>query len=102
MKSEGEKKWNKLLPDTFHVDRLTGVQLTPIASVKPSPKKSSAKRARMSKEEGFVNLALPSNASAYLDPSFLQTTTNSLLLLVDHKWLSDIGPMQEAERSITR
>ena len=47
-----------------------------------------------------MTLALPSNVSAYSEPSFLQTVTDSLLLPVDCKRLGDMGPCRRLSRAL--
>ena len=91
-KVEGEKKKKKLLLDTSHVDRVTGAQSTPSELAKPSPAKSSAKKAR-SNEEGVVTLTFSIDESVYFDPTFMWLAVESLLLPADHKRLIDIDPM---------
>ena len=42
---------------------------------------------------------MPSDGSAYSDPSFVKEVTKELLLPADRKRLSEIGPMELAEWS---
>ena len=42
---------------------------------------------------------MPSDGSTYSDPSFVKDATEALLLPVDRKRLSEIGPMQSTEWS---
>ena len=90
-KGDGDKK-RKRLPNTSHVDKVTGVQLTPSASAEPSLTKCSTKKIKASEDEGFINIALPFDASAYSDPSFVPTAAEPLLLLAYNKRLINIGP----------
>ena len=89
-----------MLPNTSVVDD----QVTALSSdlgmfTEPSPTKSS-KKSRSSEVEGFVNVSLPSDASAYLDSSFLKGIAKSLLLPTDRKRLTDIESVQTTEWSM--
>ena len=61
----------------------------------------SAKKAKGKSSEGGDSLVvpMPSDGSAYSDPSFVKEVTEALLLPVDQKRLAEIGPMQSAEWS---
>ena len=71
------------------------------ASTKPSPAKSAVKRVKSSEEGGFVNLVILANVSTYLDPFFLQSAANAILLPANRKRLSNIRPIYAAEWGIT-
>ena len=67
-------------------------------STEPSPVKSSKKAKGKSSEGGdSVVMPMPSDGSAYSDPSFVKDAIEALLLLVDQKRLTEIGPVQSAE-----
>ena len=51
---DGERKRKKTMPDTSHVDKVSGVQLAPSGSIKPSLATSPAERVRTSKGKGVV------------------------------------------------
>ena len=87
-RAEEEKK-KRQIPDMSHVDKVTGVESTPSASIEPSLAKSLAKRVNWSEEGGFVTLALLVDTSAYLNPSFLQSVAYAILLPADRKRLGD-------------
>ena len=55
-RNDSKNKRKKPLLDTSHVNKVTGMQSTPSGSTKPSPKNSSAKRARISEDEDVVTL----------------------------------------------
>ena len=70
------------------------------ASAEPSPVKSAKKAKGKSFEgEDSVVVPMPSDGSAYSDPSFVKEATKALLLPVDRKRLAEIGPVQSAEWS---
>ena len=90
-KGESEKKRNRSLPDTIHVDRVTMGQSTPLGLAEPSLRKTSTKKFRLGQEEDVVTLTLPADASVYSDTSFFDSVDDSLLLLMNHKRLTNIG-----------
>ena len=45
-------------------------------------------------------MPMPSDGSAYTDPSFVKDVTKALLLPTDHKRLVEIGLVQSAEWSL--
>ena len=59
----------------------------------------STKKAKGKSYEGgdFVVVPMPSDGSAYSDPSFVKDATEALLLPADWKRLVEIGPVQSAE-----
>ena len=63
-----------------------------MGSTEPSLAKSS-KKTRSSKAEGFMNVCLPSDGSAYSDTSFIKGIVESLLLPADRKRFANIGPV---------
>ena len=68
------------------------------ASAEPSPVKSMKKAKGKSLEDGdTVIVPMPSDGSAYSDPSFVKDATEALLFPVDRKRLAEIGPMQSTE-----
>ena len=92
-KDEEEKKRKRVLLDTSVVDGRAMVASSDLSLfIKPSTTKSS-KRNRLSAEKEFINVSLPSDASAYSDLSFLKGIAESLLLLANRKRLADIGPV---------
>lgn len=70
-------------------------------SAEPFPVKF-AKQAKGKSTEGedIVVVSMPSDGSAYSDPSFVKVVTKALLLLADQKRLDEIGPVQSAEWSL--
>ena len=70
-------------------------------SVEPSPAKSAKKaKSRSSEDEGKVVVTLPTEGSAYSDPSFVKEVTEGILLPADRKRLNEIGPVKIAEWSL--
>ena len=67
-----------------------------MGSIELFPTKSS-KKMRSSKVEGIVTVSLPSEGSAYSNPSFVKGVADSLLLPANHKRLANISPVQTAE-----
>ena len=64
------------------------------ASVEPSPARSSKKvRSKSSEGDGVLTVTLPTERSAYSDPSFVKGVTEALLLPTVRKWLNEIGPV---------
>ena len=71
------------------------------ASAEPSPVKSVKKAKGKSLEGGdIVVVHMPSDRSAYSDPSFVKDATEVLLLPVDRKRHAEIGLVQSAEWSL--
>ena len=70
------------------------------ASAEPSPVKPAKKAKGKSSEGGdSVVVLMPSDGSAYSDPSFVKEATEALLLSVDRKRLAKIGSVQSVELS---
>ena len=70
-------------------------------SVEPSLAKSSKKvKSQSFEDEGKVMVTLPTEESAYSDPSFVKEVTEGLLLPTDQKRLNEIGPMKTVEWSL--
>ena len=61
-----------------------------------------AKKAKSnsSEGEGTLTVSLPTDGSAYSDPSFVKELSEALLLPADRKRLADIGPVQPVEWSM--
>ena len=61
----------------------------------------SAKKVKGKSSEGgdSVVVPMPSDGSAYSNPSFVKEAIEALLLLADQKRLAKIGPVQSAEWS---
>ena len=71
-----------------------------VAFVEPSPVKSGKKaKGKSSEGRDSVVVPMPSDGSAYSDPSFVKEATEALLLPADWKRLTEIGPVQLAEWS---
>ena len=70
-------------------------------SIEPSPVKSAKKaKSWSSEDEGKVVVTLPTEGSAYLDPSFVKEVTEGLLLHADRRRLNEIGPVKTVEWSL--
>ena len=78
---------------------LVVVSSAPLGSSESSPAKSS-KKTKLSKAEDYMRIGLLSTGSVYLDPSFVKSMANLLLLFADRKRFVDIGPIQIAEWSL--
>ncbi len=71
------------------------------SSIEPSLAKTVKKAKGKSIEGGeTVAVPMPSDGSAYSDPSFVKDATEALLLPTDRKRLTEIGPVQSAEWSL--
>ena len=67
-------------------------------SVGPSPAKSAKKvKTKSSEEEGKILVGFPAEGSAYSDPSFVNEVTEGMLLPVDRRRLTEIGPVKTTE-----
>ena len=97
-----EAKRKRTFPDTRVVDdypstksSTTEASGAPFATpADPSPTKSSRKtKLKSTESEGMLTVSLPSDGSAYSDPSFVKEVTKVLLLPTDRKRLTDIGPI---------
>ena len=67
-------------------------------SAESSPVKFAKKAKGKSSEGGdSVVLPMPFDGSTYSDPSFVKEATEALVLPVDWKRLTEIGPVQSAE-----
>ena len=113
MSSSQKKGKRKRLPDTKVVDDPEAYKLSKAevatapakigmigsVSVEPSPAKPPKKK-KSSKGEGALTISLPADGSTYLDPSFVKDLSEVLLLLADHKRLTDIRLVQSVEWSM--
>ena len=67
-------------------------------SVESSPAKSAKKvKSRSFEDEGNILVTLPTEGSAYSDPSFVKEVTVGLLLPADWKRLNEIRPVKNVE-----
>ena len=66
-------------------------------STEPSPTNFAKKKSKSSESEGALTVTLPTDGSAYSDPSFVKDLFEVLLLLADRKRLTNIGPVQSVE-----
>ena len=78
---------------------VTQVAIAPTTtSIELSPAKFAKKaRSKSYEVEGIVTVSLPTDGSAYSDPSFVKDVTEALLLPADRKRLNEIGPVQSTE-----
>ena len=110
--SQREKKMKRVaLPDTRVVDDPEAYKQSRAEAVstlagksqgaaftEPSPVKYAKKAKGKSSEGGdSVVVPMPSDGSAYFDPSFVKETTEALFLPANRKRLTEIGPVQSAE-----
>ncbi|KAL5580801.1 hypothetical protein UlMin_013243 [Ulmus minor] len=108
------KRKRPALPDTRVVDDPEGYKQSKVEAASaiaagaqttlspdPSPARSAKKtKSKSSEGEGTLIVSLPTDGSAYSDPSFVKELSETFLLPADHKRLVDIGPVQSIEWSM--